>query len=112
MVSRRRRAARRQIGHLSDSRRNASGCSGQCLIIATTYNTNLANVMPILPLACKPKVLPQSRLAVSGFKSRYALGERVELVCSSNFSRPRGALAWFINDLRVSFNQPAPTMAN
>lgn len=47
-------------------------------------------------------MLPHLKLAAAGLKSSYALGERVELQCSSDFSRPPGALAWFINGQRVS----------
>lgn len=47
-------------------------------------------------------VLPQTRLNVNGFKQRYSLDDRVELACSSDFTRPRAALAWFVNGQRVS----------
>lgn len=47
-------------------------------------------------------MLPHLKLSVIGLRSFYSPDERVELYCSSDFSRPAGALAWFINGQRVS----------
>lgn len=53
-------------------------------------------------------VLPRARPKVSGLKQRYALGDRVELLCAGDYSRPVAALAWLINgELRVSRRQRA-----
>lgn len=47
-------------------------------------------------------VLPASRLSVIGFRTRYSLGDTLELSCATDYSRPRPALAWFINNQLVS----------
>lgn len=39
-----------------------------------------------------------------GLRDSYAIGDRVELSCHSDFSRPRPSLSWFVNGLRVSLH--------
>jgi hypothetical protein len=46
-------------------------------------------------------VLPNSKLNLIGLRGLYSPGDRVELNCLSDFSRPAAALSWFINGRRV-----------
>ena len=48
--------------------------------------------------------VPRSGPTISGQKSRYAVGDRVHLNCSSNSSDPLADLTWYINGRTVSQN--------
>lgn len=61
-----------------------------------------AGATSLITLRLSIPVLPETKTNIIGFRNRYALGEQVELLCSSDFSRPKPALGWFINGQRVS----------
>ncbi|XP_049867906.1 uncharacterized protein LOC126368070 [Pectinophora gossypiella] len=50
-------------------------------------------------------VLPDHGPMISGFRSRYRTGDRVQVNCTSGRSRPATQLAWYIN------GEPAPASA-
>ncbi|XP_047984874.1 uncharacterized protein LOC125225283 [Leguminivora glycinivorella] len=50
-------------------------------------------------------VVPESGPALTGFRSRYRAGERVQAACAAGAARPAPALAWYVN------GEPAPPAA-
>ena len=57
---------------------------------------------PTPPLPPPAEVLPNSKLQVIGLKSRYSPGDRLELLCQADFSRPAPSLGWLVNGRPVS----------
>lgn len=59
----------------------------------------------LFPSACSPLIhytdLPESAPVLEGAKTRYQLGERVTVNCTSFFSKPAATLEWRINDKLV-----------
>ena len=52
-------------------------------------------------LAAVPKRNPY----ITGQKSRYSVGEVVDLNCTSNASIPEAELSWYVNSVEVSYSQ-------
>ena len=47
-------------------------------------------------------VLPNSRPRISGAKKKYHVGEKVDVNCTSDRSKPAAILHWYINNREVS----------
>ena len=49
--------------------------------------------------------VPKRNPYITGQKSRYSVGEVVDLNCTSNASIPEAELSWYVNSVEVSYSQ-------
>ncbi|KAJ8721608.1 hypothetical protein PYW07_002383 [Mythimna separata] len=94
-----------------------SDSSGSSLMLTDTtsdtggrYRCEVSGEGPLFPTVSghadlEVVVLPEHGPVLSGLRSRYRLGDRVQVNCTSGRSIPSNSLSWYIN------GEPAPTTA-